>query len=491
MREEILCGVAANHGAPVDVLLRLLATEAQACWDVLCTERDLPEELLDAVLAHPDRRVRKRIADNPHLGPGQRARLIDHPDPMTAVAVIRDPRQWPAGTSPRPLPDDVIRRLLGTPHPLLSPGELLDELTFTLFGRQACEVAATHPLPVIRAAACGYRRALSDERWLALQRDPDQQVRAAAADVIAYHAQVMEPADLPPYRGHYHWQLLQLGRLSRALLDHLIAHGDERDLQFLAYNPQLPPDVVEMLMSHPDTGVRCTSADRDDLTADQLKRLTVDDDESVRIAVSTHPGLSESQRAAIAVDRWPQDSFNRIKPGLVPELTVSIAHAYSVNPLLRRRAASDTRLPQAVAVRLAQDPDQGVRVRLALRHPAPPPALLLRSYLEYDGPDRLHLTTRPGFPVTGLARFARDPDPSVRLLALLDPEVPPELVDRFVSDPDSQVTAAAAAHPRLPADRLRELLGTGLARHAAANPALDAAALHELLDGAGVPAATR
>ncbi|WP_196279212.1 translation initiation factor 2 [Catellatospora vulcania] len=490
MRDEILRGVAMNAGAPVDVLLRLLAVEAHACWDALCTERDLPTELVDAILAHPDHQVRRRIAGNPHLDPAQRARLIDDPDPKTAAAaLLRGPRQWPAGTSPRPLPDDVLRRLLASPPPIMTYRDVLEELTFTHFGRLACEIAATHPLPEVRAEACDHRRALSGEQWLALQRDPDPQVRAAAAEAVAYDAVVIEPADLPPYRGHYHWLLLQTRRLSRAALDQLTADLD--NLAFLSYNPYLPPDLVEALVSHPDAGIRGTATRRDDLTADQLARLAVDVDASVRIAVSTHRGLTESQRAAIAVERWPRDSFDRLKPGLMPELAVSIADAYSVNPLLRRSAAREPRLPQAVAQRLAEDPDPGVRVRLALCHPAPPPALLLRCYLEYDGPDRLHLTTLPGFPVTGLARLARDPDPAVRLLALLDPEVPEDVVDGFLTDPDHQVATAAILHPRLPADRLRELLDTERAPLAAANPTLDAATLHELLDAAGIPGATR
>ncbi|MEU8075577.1 hypothetical protein AB0B31_09000 [Catellatospora citrea] len=492
MREKILCGVAANPGAPVDVLLRLLAVEAQACWDVLCTERDLPVEVVDAVLAHPDRAVRRRISRNPHLAPAQRARLIDDPDPMTAAALMNEPRRWPAGTAPRPLPDEVVRRLLATPLPLLSAAELLSELAFTHFGRQMCEIAATHPLPEIRALACGYRGALSDERWLALQRDPDPQVRAAAETANARaDALVIEPADMPPPRSRDRWMVLQCRRLSRVVLDQLVTRAEPVELRFLARNPYLPCDVVERLLSDPDASVRGATTRRADLTPGQLRRLATDVVEAVRIAVSVHPGLSESQRAAIVVGRWPDDSFDRNRPGPPPELAVGIAHAYSVNPLLRRRAATDPRLPQAVAARLAEDPDAGVRVRLALCHPAPPPALLLRTYLEHDGPDRMHLTTRPGFPVAGLVRFAGDPDPALRLLALLDPDVPADVVDRLLSDPARRVWQAAAVHPRLPADRLRHLLGTARVRHAAANPALDAATLHGLLDGAEVPAARR
>ncbi|MEV0457651.1 hypothetical protein [Catellatospora methionotrophica] len=487
MREQILIGVAANRGAPVDVLLRLLSDEAQACWDTLCGERDLPPAVLDAVLAHPDRLVRRRIARNPHLDPAQRARLLDDPDPKIALAVVVQPVRWSTGTEPRPLPDDVVRRLLADPGPMLTVEELLYELASTQPGATAVEIAATHAQPEARAAACGFRRVLSDERWLALQRDPDPRVRAATAAAVTRDARLIEPADMPPYRGHYHWQVLQLGRLSRTLVDQLTAEGDPVDLKFMAYNRHLPPDVVELLVSHPDAGVRGTAAKRGDLSAEQLTRLSADVDEGVRITVSMHPALSESQRAAIAVSRWPRDSFDRLRQPPLPELAIGIARAYSVNPLLRREAARDPRLPHAVAARLAEDPDQGVRLRLALCHPSPPPPLLLRSYREAGERDRPHLATRPGFPVAGLVRFARDPDPMLRLLALLDPEVPADVVDGLLADPVDQVWQAAAAHPRLPADRLRELLTGDRAPYAAANPALDGEALHGLLDAAAIP----
>ncbi|MFI9320250.1 hypothetical protein ACIGXI_10770 [Kitasatospora aureofaciens] len=48
-----LRGVAANPAAPSEVLLRLLTPQAHAAWPLLCGERALPAEVVEAVLAHP------------------------------------------------------------------------------------------------------------------------------------------------------------------------------------------------------------------------------------------------------------------------------------------------------------------------------------------------------------------------------------------------------------------------------------------------------
>ena len=59
--------------APTDVLLRLLADSPAAARMVLCRDRDLPAEVVDAVLTHPDHRARSFLAANPHADPAQRA----------------------------------------------------------------------------------------------------------------------------------------------------------------------------------------------------------------------------------------------------------------------------------------------------------------------------------------------------------------------------------------------------------------------------------
>lgn len=60
----------------------------------------------------------------------------------------------------------------------------------------------------------------------------------------------------------------------------------------------------------------------------------------------------------------------------------------------------DHLLPPALLERLAVDDDLGARALLAQNHPDAHAPLLLRSFLEYTGPERSHLTTRPNLPPT-------------------------------------------------------------------------------------------
>ncbi|WP_392870725.1 hypothetical protein [Streptomyces sp. LN499] len=157
-------------------------------------------------------------------------------------------------------------------------------------------------------------------------------------------------------------------------------------------------------------------------------------------------------------------------------------NALSNHPLLRRQAARDHLLPPDLVARLAADDDLGVRVLLAQNHPDAPAPLLLRSFLEYTGPERSHLTTRPNFPTNGLAAFADHEDPEVRALAARDPETEPTAVDRLTQDPEYAVRAAATRHPNLPQSRLAVLLDDEeLAHDAAANAALDLDTIRRLL----------
>jgi hypothetical protein len=68
-------GVAANPGTPVELLLRLLDPAGHAAWETLCGRRAVPDEVVDAVVAHPEDRVRRMLARNPLATPEQRGRF--------------------------------------------------------------------------------------------------------------------------------------------------------------------------------------------------------------------------------------------------------------------------------------------------------------------------------------------------------------------------------------------------------------------------------
>ena len=274
---------------------------------------------------------------------------------------------------------------------------------------------------------------------------------------------------------------------------------DTSELSFVGPNPSTPPDVVDALLDHPVAEVRRRLAARADLTPAQLHRLATDAEAEVRTAVSVHPGLSEEQRATMAIDVSTATGHGHYGPRRLcrgeghdflaertPALADALRWARSVNPLLRRRAARHPELPADLVQALAGDPDLGVRVLLAQCHPEAPPALLLRGFLEYTGCGRERLSERPRFPVDGLATFAGHADPAVRRLVALDPHAAGELIARLCADPDPAVRQAMAACPRLPVPRIVALLDDAeLAGSAAANPALPSARMAAIAAGAG------
>ncbi len=99
----------------------------------------------------------------------------------------------------------------------------------------------------------------------------------------------------------------------------------------------------------------------------------------------------------------------------------------------------------------AHDEDRVVRLFLTESCDDAPADLLLDVWtwwpgsFSFPGRPRNHLN----FPRDGLLRFADDPEPRLRLLALDDPASDADLVERFSRDPDGEVRRRAAEDPRL------------------------------------------
>ncbi|MDX3234595.1 hypothetical protein PV392_02595 [Streptomyces sp. ME03-5709C] len=471
-----LAGLALNPAAPEDVLLRLLADGPPAARMVLCRDRTLPDAVVDAVVAHPDTYTRGFFARNPHADPAGRARLLDDPEWFVRAHLAEGPRM-PGGVRPRPLPDGAVVHMILTYE---------NELLGTLYRQASAGLVGSmlaHPEPRVRRMGVAWR-GVPDEARDALSADPDEEVRDAVRSRLRLQDPRWVERELPdrPCHGRVHG--LMHGALSRGVVEGVLnAPVGEGDCWTIAGNPTLPADVVVLLAADADPAVRERIAYRCDLGPQERRALAADADPRVRLAISVHPALSEAERAAIDYEVPEGGSFGPVTQRLVPRDPAAVrGDALSGHPLLRRRAARDHNLPSDLVARLAADDDLGVRVLLAQNHPQAPPALLLSAFLEYTGPQREHLLTRPRFPTAGLARYARHGDPAVRALAARDPAAAAGTVDRLTRDPDPGVREAGARHPNLPSTRLAELLDDGeLARSAAANPALDPSVMRRLV----------
>ncbi|MFJ7961227.1 hypothetical protein ACIQ62_33535 [Streptomyces sp. NPDC096319] len=453
-------GLASNPAAPADVLLRLLALYDGDNWIArrLTSRPSLPDSVAEALLHHPERRVRLLLAESATASPELRARLLDGPA-SDAIAVAIGPT--PYGTPVPPLPDEAYERLLHHERDVVR----YEAVNSAGVPTHVLVPLAVHEDPHFRLAAC--RRAwdaLSDDVRAALLDDGDPTVRTAASLQVMHEDEERTAELVGTFADD--WRLgdvLERGRLGRALAERLLAEGAWLDR--LARNPTLPPDLAAGLAGH--------------------------EDPTVRLAVSARPELSEEERASID---WKVDSEDRLDTlrwvwdaREDPEALRRCAG--SAHTWLRRSAAVCPGLPEDCVERLAGDADFAVRLLLAERHPLAPPELLLALYL--DGAHRAagSLTSRPGFPAAGLAaRFADAPDPRARALALRDPAATPELVERLSRDRAEWVRYAAACDARLPVARIVELLeDPSVGSSAACNRALPVSEMRALLDRAGVP----
>ncbi|CCK25555.1 hypothetical protein BN159_1176 [Streptomyces davaonensis JCM 4913] len=454
-------GLAANASAPADVLLRLVPPEHD--WDIvtrLVYRKSLPAEVGEALLTHPDRRVRSALAEGPQVDPELRARLLDGPA-SDAICVAVGPTPYRATVAP--LPAWAYERLLSHERHMVRHETALSAHVPV----HVLVPLATHEDWVLRKAAC--RRVwseLPDDVRTALLDDPDHEVRKTAA-LHVMHEDAERTAWLVDALDE--WQLgdvLESGLLTRDLAERMMGRADDRHLNRLALNPTFPADLAARLADH--------------------------EDPRVRLAVSARPELTEDQRAAIDWTVGPEDRLDPLTWVWRSRGDEDVLRrcAHSAHTWLRRSAAICAELPEDCVQLLADDEDFAVRLLLAEWHPKAPPELLYDLYLHGTHRAVYMLTSRPQFPSAGLAaRCADAEDPRERALALRDPDASPSLVERLSRDVNARVREAAAFDPRLPLPRLVELLNDPheCSAAAAANPSLPVAEMRALLDRAGVP----
>jgi len=445
-----------NPATPGSVLLRLLKLDHRDVRRAVTQRAGLPPEVVDAILADPDHRLRQDFADSAAADPAQRARLVDDPHPKVLLALAIGPTPYRGRV--QPLPDWAYERLLKNPDERIRRETVVSYLVPV----RVLAGLADHPDSALRTAACRAWKELPDATRELLLRDDDLKVRQAAATQVCREDAERTAWLVESLGGSYLVNdVLRTGRLSRELAEQLVAQPRPVPV---AANPSLPPDLV--------------------------RRLAVDPDPYIRLVVSARPELTETERAAIDYTVEPEARLDTLDWVWDAREDVEVLRrcATSAHTWLRRSAAVCPALPPDMVELLAQDEDFAVRLLLCEFHPEPPPELLLDLYLHGTHRAVAMLIAKPGFPSAGMAaRFLDSPDPDHRRLALRDPALTPEDLDRLSRDGGPR--GLAARDPRLPLARIRELLADpDLVGSVAGNPALPAEEMHRLLDTAGVPA---
>ena len=443
LRRAWLAGLSRSSSA--DVLLRLLGVVNGL------PARKLPTEVVDAAIAHPDRRVRMRLAELQRgMSVAQWARLIASEPSGAFRHRLQALAVW---YCPNKVTEAEFERWARDPDPHVR----LQALWFRGLPHQLAAALAADPDPQVRAAACRYAWShLDADRRSVLVADTSPQVQQVARQLAGF--------DQPMSCAHFD-TLTPTGQ-------HLAAHSQ-----------LLGRDLAEHLVHHPDRGRRVTLAENERLDADLVTALAQDSDPHVRARVAVRPDTTEALRTAISAGLGPDHPYSRV--AWVEELhddpEAMRRLACSASVAIRRSVARARCLPPDVVDRLCHDPDHGVQDNLALCCQDAPGVMLLEVALRRQ--DAWPARTHPNFPRDTLMRFADDPDPMRRRLALDATDSTSELAERFAADPHEAVRERAAADPRLsPATVVQLLDSTHRTRQAAiTNPRLPVPVLVRLL----------
>ncbi|MDG6108613.1 hypothetical protein [Dactylosporangium aurantiacum] len=468
MPDSVLDGLAVNPALPDRLIRRVIELRLDSRW---VTQRTAPSaDLADAVIATGDHRLLHALALNRGLPHDIRLRLARNPDDGVRAALVIGGRDGDP---------DLFARLIDDPSAqvrrYLAEG---DNVPAGLRARLAHD-----PDPEVRATLARWWPAAPEHVRRVLLTDAADTVRAAAC--ATYYARLphpVPPADLLP-----------------ALLDDPVTRAGA------VRHAALTPALAARLAEDPDEEVRRELAGHPHLPPELRERLTEDPNPRVRVGVFARPDTPEPARAAVVAGIRVVDPLADLDDDGLEHMfadlelrTLRLAwvtddplpHVSSPYPCFRASAARSPALPPQAVARLLADEVSDVAAAALSRAPHLAD-VATAARIDREFRPVKHSRWRPAdcypFPPDALRRFAADPDPRMRQLAVRDPDLPVALAERLAADPDPSVRKAVADHPRLPVGTLRAMLRDPVpwvAGAAAAVPALPVGDLERLLHAA-------
>ncbi|MGW7409355.1 HEAT repeat domain-containing protein [Streptomyces sp. NPDC054833] len=212
------------------------------------------------------------------------------------------------------------------------------------------------------------------------------------------------------------------------------------------FGRRIPEGVLETLAADSHPRVRRMAATQQELPVATRARLAEDDDASVRaVALSRElwPVLPADVREALLADPEPevrQAVAKLVAPETEPEPDLETHPHLRVqdpDPWVRRAAAEDPLVPTEVALRLADDPDDDVRLALSMREDLTEEQ---RSAIPYVVPDGYHTPPRwvveRGHEPEVARRAAASGHVLLRRSIAMHKHLPSDVVDRLADDED-------------------------------------------------------
>lgn len=392
-----LRGLARNPAIPADLLRQLVEQHLQEVETALMFRLEWTDEQFEALVGHPDHKVRKILAQAVHVTAEQRAALVEDPERSVLWALAEGPISLLASTwtLPAALPVWAYERLLER-HPRLglamvdSPW-VPQELRARLWPGESRTAPADEPPPDRRELEA---RAGDDSEWVRRTAAADPDLRA---DLVARLA--VDPS--PTVRLAVSMRP-ELTEEQRAAIDYHVGRDDRIEPAVWATKTR-DPEIQSRCVRSAHTGLRRSVACNPHLTADHIRVLEDDDDFAVRLLLcERHSGVTHE----------------------------AVLYTYlEATTATRGRLLDHPSFQRIELTQLAESPDPWARA-LVVRDPEAAPQLI--------------------------ERLSHDPRPEVRNSTAGDPRLSPSRVLDLFDDPET--AGAAAANPHLPVPVMHRVL---------------------------------